>query len=98
MSANKTAFETVKEEAQESVQNLAAMIDYLDTHDIGDELEALPEVEFQINLPLRQPHFALEAVLAVKLREAAHRRGIPAEALLNQWVREKAESDLVKTV
>lgn len=88
MSVSETAPKMIQREAQESVQNLGAMINYLDTHDIGDELEAMPEVDFQISLPPRQPRFALEA---------ACQRGIPAEALLNHWVREKAESEAVRT-
>ena len=97
MSASKTTAQVIQEEAQESVQNLADIIEYLDTHDIGDELETMPEAAFQINLPPRKPHFALETTLATKLREAARLRGIPAETLLNQWVREKAESETVST-
>ena len=78
-----------EEEAREDIRQLADVIEYLDTHDIGDELEAMPEVHFEINLPPRKAYFTLEAVLAAKLREVARQRGVAAEALLNEWVREK---------
>ena len=97
MSASKMAAElAAMEEAREDVRQLADVIDYLDTHDIGDELDAMPEVHFEINLPPRDPHFAIERALAAKLRKTARLRGISAEALLNEWVREKAaESETV---
>jgi len=97
MSATKTAVELATEqEAREDVRQLADVIGYLDTHDIGDELDAMPEVHFEINLPPRKPHFAIETALAAKLRETARQRGVSAEALLNEWVREKAaESETV---
>ena len=57
---------------------------------MSEELAASPAVHFEINLPSRKPHFAIETALAAKLRETARQRGIPAEDLLNQWVREKA--------
>ena len=83
---------TAEEEAREDIRQLADVIEYLDTHDVGDELDALPEVHFEINLPPHKAHFAVEAALAAKLREAARQRGIAAEALLNEWVREKIEA------
>lgn len=71
-------------------------IEYFDTHDLSEDLEKRPEVHFEINLPPRDPHFAIERALAAKLRKTARQRGVSAEALLNEWVREKAaESETV---
>ena len=63
--------------------------DFFDTHDMSEYMESMPEVHFESNLPPRKAHFAVEAALAAKLRQAARQRGIAAEALLNEWVREK---------
>ena len=83
-------------EVAEDLAFFADEIEYFETHDISEELANSPEVHFEINLPPRKPHFAIETALAAKLREAARQRGIPAEALLNEWVREKAaESETV---
>ncbi len=96
MTTSKTAAELAAEEAREDLRHFAAEIAYMETHDISEELANSPEVHFEINLPPRKPHFAMETALAAKLRETARQRGISAEALLNEWVREKAaESDTV---
>ena len=82
-----------KTDLQEQADDLAYFadaIEYFETHDIGGELESMPEVHFEINLPPRKARFALETELAAKLRAAAHQRGVSAETLLNQWVEEKA--------
>ncbi len=100
MSAAKTAVKlTDEEEAREDLRHFAELIEHFDTHDIGDELEGMPEVHFEINLPPRKTHFSIEAALAAKLRETARQRGTSAEALLDEWVREKmAETEVVGTV
>ena len=93
MSANKTT------DGQKAVSDLvlyADEIEYFDTHDLSEDLEMRPEVHFEINLLPRDPHFAIERALAAKLRKTARQRGVSAEALLNEWVREKAaESEAV---
>ena len=76
-------------EFAEDMAFFAKEIEYLDTHDIGDELAAMPEVHFEFNLPPRRSHFAIEAALAAKLREVAAQRNVSAETLLSEWLREK---------
>lgn len=68
--------------------------EYLDTHDIGEELEAMPEVHFEVHLPPHRRFYPLDAQLSERLRDIAGERGVSAEALLNQWVREKAAETL----
>lgn len=93
MSANKI---TDEQGAVSDLVLYADEIEYFDTHDLSEDLEKRPEVHFEINLPPRDPHFAIERALAAKLRKTARQRGVSAEALLNEWVREKAaESETV---
>ncbi len=90
MNAGKTTADlALEEEAKEDLAYFAEAIEYMETHDIGDELANSPEVHFEINLPSRRTHFSIEAALAAKLRETARQRGTSAETLLNEWVREK---------
>lgn len=65
-------------------------IEYFDTHDLSEELEKMPEVHFEISPRLRRKRYPLDDELSEKLAAIARQRGIPAEDLLNQWVREKA--------
>jgi hypothetical protein len=87
MSANKL---TDYEESLADVQRHAATIEYFDTHDLGDELEAMPEVEFKIDLSDHRSYFRLEHDLSGKVQQIARQRGVSAETLLNLWVQEKA--------
>jgi len=82
--------QTAEEKAREDLRQLADVIEYLDTQDIGDELEAMPEVHFEIHMLPRRKFYPLDAQLSEELRNIAGKRGISAETLLNQWVREKA--------
>jgi len=95
MSASKT---TDEQEAASDLLLYADEIEYFDTHDLSEELEKMPEVHFEISPRLRRKRYPLDDELSEKLAVIARQRGIPAEDLLNQWVREKAaESQTVGT-
>ena len=96
MSAAKTAVMTDEEEAREDLRHFAELIEHFDTHDIGDELANSPEVHFEVSPQARRKRYPLEPSLAAHLDSIAQQRGIPAETLLNEWVREKtAETEAV---
>lgn len=85
---------------QEDVSDLvlyADEIEYFETHDLSEELANGPEVHFEISPQARSRfYFEVEPELRVKLKAIAQQRGIPAETLLNEWVREKtAETEAV---
>ncbi len=91
MITSKTTVERdLEEEAREDLHHFADTIEYLETHDIGDELEGMPEVHFTISPQAKRKRYPLDTELSAKLDGIAEQRGIPAEALLNEWVREKA--------
>jgi hypothetical protein len=79
-----------RQEEASDLEYFANSIDYCETHDLGDELDAMPEARFEIKLRPRRAVYPLDADLTETLRAAARVRGVTAEALLNQWVREKA--------
>lgn len=68
---------------------LDEMIEFFDTHDMGDYLEDMPEAEFAVNLKSKKHLVALEGDLATRLTEIARTRHVSAEALVNSWLREK---------
>ncbi|MGI4791789.1 MAG: hypothetical protein ACRYFS_23450 [Janthinobacterium lividum] len=83
-------------EQSADLEYFAEAIQYFETHDIGDELAASPLVHFEISPQARRKRYPLDTELASKLDGIASQRGISAETLLNEWVREKAEeSDAV---
>ena len=80
---------TDEEEAREDMQHFANLIEHFDTHDVGDELEGMPEVHFEVSPQIRRRRYSVEPNLALQLDSIASQRGISAETLLNEWVREK---------
>jgi hypothetical protein len=69
--------------------SLDEMVEFFDSHDMGDYLEEMPEVQFDVNLQ-RKTHFvAIDEELADRLTEIAEQEHIPAEALVKSWLKEK---------
>jgi len=63
--------------------------EYFDTHDLSEELKNRPEVPFEILGTRSHYYFEVEPELRTRLKAIAKQRGVSAEALLNQWLREK---------
>lgn len=69
--------------------SLDEMVEYLDTHDLGDYLAQMPEVHFELNLQHRTHLLAIEEDLINKLAAIARQEQMPAETLVNKWLGEK---------
>jgi CopG antitoxin of type II toxin-antitoxin system len=69
--------------------SLDDIVDFFDTHDLGEYLEHMPEANFEVDLEQKTHLFALDAELSSKLTEIAKARHVPAEVLINTWLREK---------
>jgi hypothetical protein len=67
--------------------------EYWDTHDLADYWDQTHEVHFDVNLESSVTYFAVEKMLAEKLRAAAKHRGVSPETLLNVWVQEHVASE-----
>jgi hypothetical protein len=69
-----------------SINNL---IDFFDTHDLGEYLLQMPEVEFEVNITKRTHLFTLDDGLANELTRIALSQNIPSSTLINSWLRER---------
>ena len=69
--------------------SLDAAVNFFDENDMGDYLDSMPEVEFDIDLQAGKTYYAVDSQLSTQLRQAAKKRGISAETLLNLLVQEK---------
>jgi len=56
---------------------------------MGDYLDQMPEVDFDVDVKRKVHLVALDAELADKLTEFARSRQTSSEAIVNAWVREK---------
>jgi hypothetical protein len=70
-------------------ESLDELVDFFDTHDLGDYLDQMSEAQFDVDLKQKTHLFSLDADLADKLAEIARAKQIPAETLINTWLREK---------
>lgn len=69
--------------------SLDELVEFFDSQDLGEYLDQLPEVDFEVNIKRRIYLIPLDAELAGKVTEIARGREISPEALVNSWVREK---------
>jgi hypothetical protein len=80
-----------------SFASLDEMVEFFDTHDMGDYLDGMPEVDFDVNIQGRTHLVAIDEEIAGRLSEIARREHVPAEALVNSWLKEKLSGYSEKT-
>ncbi len=78
-----------KSEPLPQFESLDNLVDFFDTHDLGDYLDQMPETQFDVDLQRKERLFALDADISDKLIEIARAKNIPAETLINTWLRAK---------
>ena len=64
------------------------LVEFFDTHDLGEYWEQMPEAHFEVDIKRRTHLFALDEELADKLTEIALSRQVPSAVLINSWLRE----------
>ena len=70
-------------------ESLDGLVEFFDTHDLGDYIDRMPEVQFDVDLQRKTRLFALDADISDKLIEIARAKNVPAETLINSWLRAK---------
>lgn len=63
--------------------------EYWDEHDAEDAWDPSRRTDFDVDIQSRHRYFSLDRELSRKVDEAARRRGVTSETLLNLWVQEK---------
>lgn len=71
-----------------SFASLDELVEFFDTHDMG-EYEDLPEAHLGVNLQRRTHLIAIDEEINSRLTEIAEQEQMPAESLVNSWLREK---------
>ncbi len=69
--------------------SLNELVGFFETHDMGDYWDRLPEGEFDINIKTKKHLIAVDKEIIPKLNRMAKSKNIPAEKLVNTWLREK---------
>jgi hypothetical protein len=71
------------------MNSMSELVDFFDTHDMGDYWEQMPEVDFEVGIKGRKHLVALEEEVATQVTQIAKEKKIPSEALINTWLKEK---------
>jgi hypothetical protein len=68
--------------------------EYWDDHDLSDHSDTGRPVSMDVDIRSSVIYFAIDRLLAEKLRSAAENRGLSPESLLDDWVRERVAIEL----
>lgn len=69
----------------------AELVEFFETHDLGDYWEQMPEADFEIKLKRRKHLIALEEEVVAKVTRIAKARKVSSESLINTWLKEKLQ-------
>jgi hypothetical protein len=72
-----------------SFASLDELVQFFDTHDMGEYEEALPEAHFEVGLRRKTHLIAIDDEINSRLTEIAEQEQTPAESLVNSWLKEK---------
>ena len=65
------------------------LVDFFETHDMGDYWEKMPQAHFDVNIKKRKHLVALEEDVVDKLTEIAKSKKVSSESLINTWLKDK---------
>jgi len=73
------------------MRSLDELVQFFDTHDMGEYWEQMPEVYFDFDIDLKKRTYlvAIDEELIGKLTEIAEAKHVSAEILINSWLKEK---------
>ena len=77
------------DERMPSFASLDELVEFFDTHDMGEYEQTLPESNFEVDLQRRTHLVAIDEQINNRLTEIAEQEQTPAESLVNEWLREK---------
>jgi hypothetical protein len=69
--------------------------EFWDTHDLGDYWEQTYPVEFDVDIQSDVTYYPLDVTLSARVRSLARQRGVSSETLLNLWIQEKLQEEMV---
>ena len=67
------------------------LVNFFETHDMGDYWEQMPEADFEIRIKRRKHLIALDEDVVTEVTQIAKAKKISSEALINTWLKEKLQ-------
>jgi hypothetical protein len=74
-----------------NLRALDELVDFFDTHDLGEYLNGMPEVQCDVDIKKRIHLFALDSEIADELTKIAKSRHTSSETLINTWLKDKIQ-------
>lgn len=78
-----------KSKTMPDFKHLDGLVEFFDTHDLGEYWDEMPESHFEVDLKKRTHLFSIDNELAVELTKIAKSRQTSSQVLVNNWLREK---------
>ena len=72
-----------------SFRALSELVEFFDTHDMGEYWEYMPEAHFETDIKSRHHLVSVSGDLMSQLSEIARTRQVSVEILIDLWLREK---------
>jgi len=70
-------------------KSIDELVEFFDTHDMGEYWEQMPKAHFDINIKRRTYLVAIDEELVDQLTAIASSKDVSTEQLINSWLREK---------
>ncbi len=72
-----------------SFGSLDELVQFFDTHDLGEYWESMPKAHFEVDIKRRTHLVAIDDEIMSKLTDIAKSKKVPPEKLINSWLKEK---------
>jgi hypothetical protein len=69
--------------------SLNELIEFFDTHDMGEYWDDMPEVHFEVNITSRKHLIEIDEEIIPKISLIAQSRKVSIKLLINAWLKEK---------
>jgi hypothetical protein len=72
-------------------KKLGDLVEFFETHDMGDHWDRMPEAHFEIEIKKRTHLIAIDEDIAKQITAIAKSKKTPSETLVNSWLKEKIQ-------
>ncbi len=70
-------------------RSLDELVDYFETHDMGEHLDVMPEVDMEVDIQRKRHLVAIDDDILAEIGETAKKKSVSSEELINAWLRDK---------
>ena len=73
-------------------ESLNELVDFFDSHDMGEYWDQLPEVDFEVDIKTSKHLVAIDEEIISRLNEIAKSKKVSTGRLINSWLKEKIKT------